>query len=154
MSKQSHKVSNQDAGFSLIEVLIALLVLSIGLLGLALLQVESIKYNTDAYFRTQATILAYDIMDRMKANKAVANAGGYQAVASPADPACGGSTPCADTTLLAAYDLLTWYANLSALLPTDPANPSKITSVGNVHTIEVHWTERGISKQRIWTIEL
>ncbi|OGI53919.1 MAG: type IV pilus modification protein PilV [Candidatus Muproteobacteria bacterium RIFCSPHIGHO2_12_FULL_60_33] len=53
------------AGFSLIEVLVALLVLSIGLPGWAALQTTSLKYNTDSYFRTQATYFVHDIVDRM-----------------------------------------------------------------------------------------
>src|SRR5690606_3260878 len=62
-------------GFSLIEVLVALLVLSVGLLGLAMLQIEGLKHNTDAYYRTQATVLAYDIIDRMRANSDAAKNG-------------------------------------------------------------------------------
>jgi type IV pilus assembly protein PilV len=150
---------SKDSGFSLIEVLVALLVLSIGLLGLAMLQVESIKYNTDAYFRTQATILAYDIADLMRANRAVANAGGYAAAATPGDPNCGGppsvsNVSCPDATQLASYDLFAWYVGL-AVLPADPANgPSSIVSAGTQHTITIRWSERGVSKSRTWVIEL
>ena len=50
------------------EVLIAMLVLAIGLLGLASLQAQSLRFNHDSYVRSQATILAYEIMDKMRAN--------------------------------------------------------------------------------------
>ena len=53
-------------GFSLMEVLVAMLVLAIGLLGLASLQAQSLKFNHEAYIRSQATILAYEIMDKMR----------------------------------------------------------------------------------------
>ncbi|HLE93281.1 MAG TPA: type IV pilus modification protein PilV, partial [Sulfuricaulis sp.] len=66
--KEKFNIAFQHRGFSLIEVLVALLVLSIGLLGLAALQTTSLQYNTGSYFRTQATFLAYDIIDRMRAN--------------------------------------------------------------------------------------
>ena len=59
-----------NTGFTLIEVLIAMLVLAVGLLGLAGLQATSLKNNQSAYNRSQATQLAYDMADRMRANVA------------------------------------------------------------------------------------
>jgi type IV pilus modification protein PilV len=67
-------------GFSLFEVLIALVVLSVGLLGLASLQTNTLKFNQGAYLRTQATNLAYDMADRMRANRAAAIANAYDGV--------------------------------------------------------------------------
>lgn len=143
------------SGFTLIEILVALLVLSIGLLGLAMLQLQSLKYNTDAYFRTQATMLAYDIIDRMRANATAANAGRYVASEKPSTiESCGEmSTGCADTTALANYDLGVWYGKLEEVLPPD-STPSSISSNGARHTIVVRWNERGISKSRTWDIAL
>lgn len=60
--------SRQASGFSLLEVLITILVVSVGLLGLAALQAFSLKANQSANFRTQATSLAYMIIDRMRAH--------------------------------------------------------------------------------------
>lgn len=56
----------RQRGFTLLEVLIALVVLAVGMLGIAALQARGMQYNTDAYARTQATILAYDVIDRMR----------------------------------------------------------------------------------------
>ena len=67
----------RNAGFSLMEVLISVLVLSIGLLGLAGLQVAGVRSGHSVYFRTQATLLANDIMDRMRTNSEAARAGRY-----------------------------------------------------------------------------
>jgi type IV pilus assembly protein PilV len=64
-------------GFTLIETLVAVLVLSIGLLGIAALQLTSLQSNSTATQRSQATFLAYDIVDRMRANKRQAVAGAY-----------------------------------------------------------------------------
>ena len=61
---------NKNAGFTLIEVLIAMLVLAVSLLGLAGLQATSLRNNQSAYNRSQATQLAYDLADRMRANAA------------------------------------------------------------------------------------
>jgi len=60
----------RQSGFTLLEVLVAILVLSIGLLGLAGLMASSIRNNHSAYQRTQATWLAYDMIDRMRVNRA------------------------------------------------------------------------------------
>jgi type IV pilus assembly protein PilV len=62
------KTKLKSAGFSMLEMLIALLVLSIGLLGVATLQIRGQQFNQVGYLRTQATFLAYDIMDRMRVN--------------------------------------------------------------------------------------
>ena len=56
------------AGFTLLEVLIALVVLSIGLLGVAGLQAKSQQFSSQAYLQTQATVLAHDMFERMRAN--------------------------------------------------------------------------------------
>ena len=58
----------KHAGFTLIEVLIAMVIMAIGLLGLAGLQASSLKQNQSAYYRTQAMQLAYDLADRMRSN--------------------------------------------------------------------------------------
>jgi len=63
----NQKKSNQS-GFSLLEVLIALLILSIGLLGIAGLQVTSKRTNFEAIQRTTATMLALEMIERMRAN--------------------------------------------------------------------------------------
>jgi len=69
-----HKIKYLN-GFTLLEVMISLLILSIGLLGIAALQANSLKTNHGAYQRTQAIFLAYDMMDRLRANRTAALAG-------------------------------------------------------------------------------
>jgi len=107
-------------GFTLFEVLIAVLVLSLGLLGLAALQSTGMRSNHSAYHRSQATVLAYDIIDRMRGNKTVAETGGYDLALAdpppslPADPNCVTNCSSAD---LADYDRNNWIQGLSAALP-------------------------------------
>lgn len=60
------------SGFSMIEVLVALLVLALGLLGFALLQTMNLRYTQSADYRTHATNLAYELLDQMRANKMTA----------------------------------------------------------------------------------
>ena len=61
---------SRASGFSLIEVLVALLILSFGLLGFALLQTLSVRFSQAANYRTVATNLAYELFDQMRANRA------------------------------------------------------------------------------------
>ncbi len=98
-----------SSGFSLLEVMIALFVLSIGLLGLAALQSVALKSNHSAYHRSQATFLAYDVMDRMRANRNAAMAGNYN-IEMSANPSGSGT--------LAANDVSDWVNNhVAQLLP-------------------------------------
>ena len=116
-------------GATLVEVLVALLVLSIGLLGVAALQVNALQTNQGAHVRSQASVLAYDIADRMRANRAVALAGGYNVLY--ADTPAGGA--------LNQLDLQNWKAALTNTLPT---GQGEITLVGNIALIRVRWTDK------------
>jgi len=111
-------------GFSLMEVLIALLVLSLGLLGLAALQSIGFKFNQDSFERTQATLLAYDIIDRMRANSIARNdtANNFNNIpisaaattyTVPADPYC--ATGCSPTEIRN-QDLRRWKLRLQRML--------------------------------------
>ena len=119
-------------GFTLIEVLVALLVLSIGLLGIAGLQLSSVRDNHSAYLRTQASVLANDILDRMRANRTAFRNGSYDLDVSdsPSSPSSGAS--------IAATDLYQWTQALSALLPS---GDGQIARTGNVATITVYWND-------------
>jgi type IV pilus assembly protein PilV len=122
---------NQNKGFSLMEVLIAMLILGVGLLGVAALQTVALKTNHSAYQRTQATFLAYDMMDRMRANRTAAIAGDYN-LAMGDDPSAGGT--------LAEQDLDDWVNNYVAqLLPAGDGSVN-CTNAG-VCTVIVQWDE-------------
>ncbi len=105
----------RDAGFTLVEILIALLVLSIGMLGIAALQAATVQFNHSAYLRSQATSLAYDIVDRMRANRAAALDGAYDGASVTPAPAC--NTVAAASTTVAAADVAAWRNALACLLP-------------------------------------
>lgn len=124
-------------GFTLVEVLIALIVLSIGLLGIAALYLETLRANRTALFRTQAVTLAADLADRIRANR---DPPGAYACAAPCNPA-GAGNPIAIT------DLTMWVALVQTQLPGGAGSVTYVDD-GNVntpavYTIAVSWTEVG-----------
>lgn len=152
-------IASQNHGFSLVEVMVALLVLSIGLLGLAALQTTSMQYNTGSYLRTQATFLAYDIIDRMRANSAaIANSDG-NGYDQPASSNVTASTNCDSTSCtsaqLALYDVKKWYDKTVATLPNAINTPPTISiETDRVVTIKIRWMERDLSMSQTWTVQL
>lgn len=141
-------------GFTLIEVLVALFVLSIGLLGLAALQTIGLKFNQQSYGRTQTTLQAYDIIDRMRANKnnTAAISSEYDNVGFTSSP---GTTDCSivqcNTTQIADYDIRTWQTTNAKLLPQGQGaicrgtfSGSVCTVGGSVYDIAIQWTENDI----------
>ncbi|WP_293268451.1 type IV pilus modification protein PilV [Neptunomonas sp.] len=114
-------------GATLIEVLITVLVISVGLLGMATLQFDAIKLNHDAYTRSQAVNLAYDMSDRIRSNRSAAANGDYDAQPAPAG-----------TDATAAADILAWQANLATDLPVGTGS---ITRRNEEFTVQVCWDE-------------
>ena len=136
---------NKNAGFTLIEVLIAMLVLAIGLLGLAALQVNSLRNNQSAYNRTQATLLAYEMADRMRTNKTAIASGSYVSTSPP--PGTQSSVFCNDITffciadLMATHDLELWYAHITHALGSLATGSIESDSVTGIYTITINWPE-------------
>ena len=108
-------------GFTLLEVLIALLVFSLGLLGLAGLMVVSVKTNQSAYLRTQASFLAQGMADRMRANLGQINEYNGDYDASTAGSEACASTAC-DPAALVERDKAVWSTQLVQMLPSPTAN--------------------------------
>lgn len=147
----THK--NKQAGFTLMEVLISLLILGIGLLGLSALQLTALQRNTSSYNRSLATTLAYNIADRMRANKVAANANAYDTDIGDAPSStanCLGST--CDATGLANFDLREWKCQLGAYNGTGPCTgmglvgdlpegDGQITRAGDIFTITIMWDD-------------
>jgi len=132
---------NKQQGFTLLEVLIALLILSIGLLGLAALQTTGLRSNEMASMRTTSTMLAYDISDRMRANPQGFADGDYVIDSGPVtgtvtDCIAGVCTPAQ----MATFDLDQWKDAIDRL----PGGQGDITQTAGpplVHTITVRWDQ-------------
>jgi type IV pilus assembly protein PilV len=124
-------IRSAQKGFTLIEIMVAVIVLSIGLLGAAGLQITGLKNNHSAQFRTEATIQAYAILERMRINKAVANAGDYDITMAAAAP--GGSD-------IKSTDLSFWLSSLASVLPSGDGSIATDGGTG-VSTISVQWDD-------------
>lgn len=134
-TKKAIYLSKYQSGFSLIEILIALMILSVGLLGLAALQAAALKTNHGAYYRSQAVFLAYDICDRMRANKLQAAAGVYNRAIDDSAPAAS-----ADGDDIEDIDMDEWYNNyLTNLIPDSDASINCDTNA--LCSVSIQWNE-------------
>lgn len=145
-------IRKSQAGFTLLEILVAIVVLSIGLLGLAGIQVVSLNNNQVAYYRSIASQQAYDMADRMRANLAGITAGNYNNLTAtkPADPACI-ATGCT-VAQMATTDHYQWLTNSETLLPSGSgtvrciSGPSgcvaTVADSNRVFDITVTWSEK------------
>lgn len=115
------RTARNHRGFTLIEVLIALLIFSLALMGMAGLMVLSVKTNQSAYLRTQASFLAQSMADRVRANIGLVNSynGTYNAGTAGADP-CASGAACSPAQMVA-RDRALWSAQLVASLPNPTA---------------------------------
>lgn len=137
MTRTASTRRSSARGFTMTEVLVALFVLSVGLLGIAALQLTSLRSNHASAMRSQATFLAYDIIDRMRANRQVALDDGYRI----------GENETAATGTVAGNDLVAWKSAIARTLPgvdqdddgkVDVANGS-IRRNGNVFVVDIVW---------------
>lgn len=122
------------AGFTLVEVLVTMVILSAGLLGIAALHTATLRNNLDSVLRSQASALAADIADRMRANRNAALAGGYVIALADAAPSLTG------TPTLAQRDLNAWRTLLAQALPN---GTGAVALNADVCMITVQWGERG-----------
>jgi type IV pilus assembly protein PilV len=147
------------------EVLVSLLILSGGMLGMASVQTVSLRNNQTAYYRTQATSLSLDMVERMRANIRAVEVGDYNDIAGSATAACFTVAGCTSTQM-ANQDVFDWSAQVVAALPgggsvvcidstgddgTVAANACD--GIGRVYAIKIWWDDDrdGTADQRYVT---
>ena len=134
-------MTSRSRGFTFVEVLVALVVMAVGMLGIAALYVEGLRAGRTAVYRGAAVTLASDMADRIRANPA----GDYTGAGPGADNGCvNGGIDCTPDEL-AADDWLRWSTELAARLPDgasaeiEQADIAPLTEV----RITVYWPEIG-----------
>ncbi len=137
------KLAGGILGFTLIEVLVALVVPSIGMLGIGSMYVQTLGAGRTTRFRAQAVNLMTDIADRVRVNRLGQDAYEGPAADNNCDPEGGGGVDCTPAEM-AAHDLLVWEAQLGQLLP-DGEGEVDFDGTTNppTYTIQVSWEEVG-----------
>jgi len=132
---------NKQRGVGMIELLIALVVVAIGVLGVSRAQLAMVKANHNALLRAHANTLAYDMSDRLRADRVAARAGAYDRTLDDGVPT---------GTTLTALELADW---LGALATTLPDGTGGIARAGDNLIVTVRWDEtRGQGAAQVFTV--
>jgi type IV pilus assembly protein PilV len=138
-----YSTSDRQRGFSLVEVLITLVIMSVGMLGIAGLYVQSMQAGRTSMFRHHAVTLAGDVADRIRANPTADIA--YAAAVGVDNGCVLGGVDCSPTQM-AANDILLWKDQAADTLPGGDVLIVHTAEAGLVPTtyqITVSWTEPG-----------
>ena len=156
-----------QTGSGLLESLISILVVSVGFLGFAGLQLNGLSAANDSLFRTKAVYLSYQMADRVRANLPAAGAGAYNNFTSQTapSPGCTVTINCTPSQM-AANDFAEWLTEVQSatVLPSgagvicldstpDDGTPSSpaCDGQGNVLTIKLWWDEKGTQHRFVTT---
>ena len=146
-----------DSGFTLIEVLVALLIVALGMLGNAMLQLQGMKNSNDAYLRSQIGLFAYDVADKIRANRECQNAylaQGFFTAASPYIVGTSAAGACDHASPLGNAGMNNEIACMGAMLEQGlpPGSQASLFSQNvapagasrniNIFTFRVVWTDR------------
>ena len=138
-------MKRKSLGFTLLEVLVAVVIVSLGMLGVAALLVTVQKAETSSYIQQQAVQTAYDMLDRRRANLQGAQAGYYAGTytGTPATPpACQGSGNVCTAQQMATFDTSQWTSSLDELPSGSGTIASAASSNGTINvTVSVSWSD-------------
>ncbi len=135
------RLATCQSGAGLIEVLVTIVLIAFGLLSYAGMLAKSMQHNQSAYARSQATLLAYDIVERMRANRPAALAGSYNVAI--------GGTPSGGN--VSGSDLAGWKANITQSLQAGDGSVA-VDLQGNV-TITLQWDDNRDGNLTVFTTQ-
>jgi len=149
LNMKNHSIRiDQQSGFTLLEILVTVIILAIGLLGIASLQSTSIKLSYDAYLRSQAALLSYDLMDRVRSNPNESYS--FDTITSGSIPsgdptACiSVSTDCSPTAIASA-DMVAWFEQASSVFADGKFSLRQTptsTATMRQYEIKINWQDR------------
>jgi len=151
MNKYRQHLGKQQ-GFTLLEATVSLLVLSIGMLGIAALFFDGLKSGRTAVYRTTAIYLVSDMADRIRANPA----GGAAYGQAGQDNGCEAPDATCTPLEMAQEDVVFWSTEVTAFMPpgTESDLDVEVGLVTTVYTISITWPEAGYDEPMNYSIEL
>lgn len=157
MSKPTRINGRKQSGITMIEALVALVILSVGMLGIAGLYVSGVKAGRSALLRTQAVNLASDMADRIRANRRAAVAYDMETYGGePEDQGCINDACTAEE--LAEDDLFRWKTAVEATLPGRPLPEVNVELTfedpleTDRYLVTVSWHEAGEEQPSTYTL--
>jgi len=139
ISAKSAFTGRRQRGDTMIEVLVTIIVIAVGVLGAAALQVTTLKNLSSSHSATVAALVAEDLTERMRANPAATLADDYVHNAAPAAfPDCAANS--CNEAQLAAYDMGTWWNQMTAVLPAASGQVTRNPGT-NTFVVTVRWDE-------------
>jgi type IV pilus assembly protein PilV len=131
-----------QSGFGLVEALVALVVVSVGMIGIAVLYGQGLGASRTALYRTQAVNLASDMTDRIRLNRRAGSA--YQTGGAGTNRNCGpGGVKCT-ATQMADHDLWVWNTQIDQQLPGADGTVTYGAASPPTYTVSITWQEVGL----------
>ena len=138
---ESRKATIQrQRGDTMIEVLVTIIIIAIGALGAAALQITTLQNLSSSHSASVAAIVAQDFGERMRANPDAALADNYNLSEAPTTTTDCVTNACATAADLANYDKETWWAQVTTVLPSG-SGEVKALAGGNIFELTVRWDE-------------
>ena len=131
------KMQNQQ-GITMVEILVTILIIAVGLLGMASLQFNSLKNLNNSFFQYQAAMHASEMAERMRANIDGITGGNYDSVSVDGSETSASCTSACTASGLASHDIYEWGQAVSGL----PDGAATISRTGNIFTITITWSEQ------------
>ncbi len=140
-------------GFTLVEVLVALLVMSVGMLGIAGLYLEGLRWGRTSLYRTTAVSLVADMADRIRANPLAGPA--YAGTGPGVDGKCVNGSMACTADQLAADDWFSWTAQMQAQLPAGASGEIAVSGAApRTYRVTVSWPEIGLEEPATYSMSL
>lgn len=151
----------RQLGFGMIEVLVTLVILTVGLLGLASLQLTGLKGINNSLSRTTATMIAAEMAERIRANPSGNNLGSYNSLDTDnvtSSPGCiSSSCSSSDVALNDIYEISHYFNNLSSVadfIPKLPDGRLQVQKNGDIFDISIEWLEKNANTPTRFITEL